>query len=103
MKDLFEAIASLFDQLLFLPYQILTEIESFSWWAANGVSFIFLTVGAIAQRPPLEFSHFQKRDVGESRCLFLRKNHISSRRQIGSNGRQYLGRLPGCRPIEPSR
>ena len=59
MKDLFEAIASLFDQLLFLPYQILTEIESFSWWAANGVSFIFLTVGAIAgvywiiQRPLL--------------------------------------------------
>ncbi|MBH45909.1 MAG: uracil phosphoribosyltransferase [Flavobacteriaceae bacterium] len=48
MKDLFEAIASLFDQLLFLPYQILTEIESFSWWAANGVSFIFLTIGAIA-------------------------------------------------------
>ena len=41
MKDLFEAIASLFDQLLFLPYQILTEIESVSWWAAHGVSFIF--------------------------------------------------------------
>ncbi|MEK9604251.1 MAG: uracil phosphoribosyltransferase [Flavobacteriaceae bacterium] len=48
MKNFFEAIASLFEDLLFMPYQILTQLESFSWWLANGVTFLFLTIGFIA-------------------------------------------------------
>lgn len=48
MKNLFEAIASLFEGLLFLPYQLLTQLEPFSWWLANGMSFVFLAFGAIA-------------------------------------------------------
>ena len=48
MKNLFETIASLFEDQLFLPYQMLTQIESFSWWLANGVSFLFITIGSIA-------------------------------------------------------
>jgi hypothetical protein len=48
MKNLFETIASLFEDLLFLPYQVLTQIESFSWWLANGVSFLFIAIGSIA-------------------------------------------------------
>ena len=48
MKNLFEAIASLFENLLFLPYQLLTQLESFSWWLANGMSFVFIAIGSIA-------------------------------------------------------
>ena len=48
MKNLFEAIASLFEDLLFLPYQLLTQIESSSWWLANGMSFVFLSIGSVA-------------------------------------------------------
>ena len=48
MKNLFETIASLFEDLLFLPYQMLTQIESFSRWLANGVSFLFITIGSIS-------------------------------------------------------
>lgn len=48
MKKDFEAIASLFEDLLFLPYQLLTQLEPFSWWLANGMSFLFLAVGSVA-------------------------------------------------------
>ena len=48
MKNLFETIASLFEDLLFLPYQMLTQIESVSWWLATGVRFLFITIGSIA-------------------------------------------------------
>ena len=48
MKSFFETIASLFEELLFSPFQLLTQVELISWWVANGVSFIFLSVGLIA-------------------------------------------------------
>ncbi len=48
MKNFFEAIASLFQDLLFLPYQLLTQLEPLSWWLANGMSFLFLTIGFVA-------------------------------------------------------
>ena len=48
MKSFFEIIASLFEDLLFSPFQLLTQVELISWWVANGVSFIFLSVGLIA-------------------------------------------------------
>lgn len=48
MKNFFEAIASLFEDLLFLPFQLLTELEPFSWWLANGMSFFFLSIGSVA-------------------------------------------------------
>ncbi len=48
MKNLFEAIASLFEDLMFLPYQLLTQLEPYNWWLANGVSFLFLAIGSIA-------------------------------------------------------
>ena len=48
MKNFFEAIASLFVDLLFLPYQLLAQLEPFSWWFANGMSFLFLTIGSVA-------------------------------------------------------
>ena len=48
MKNFFEAVASLFQDLLFLPYQLLTQLEPSSWWLANGMSFIFLAIGFVA-------------------------------------------------------
>ena len=48
MKDFFEAIAWLFEEILFLPHQTLTKLELDNWWLANGVNFLFLFVGFIA-------------------------------------------------------
>ena len=48
MKSFFETIASLFEELLFSPFQLLSQAELFSWWVANGVSFIFLIIGFFA-------------------------------------------------------
>lgn len=48
MKKIFEATATLFEDIMFLPYQLLTQLEPYSWWLANGVSFFFLTIGFIA-------------------------------------------------------
>lgn len=48
MKDLFEAIAWLFEEILLLPHQTLTEIELDSWWIANGINFLFLLIGSVA-------------------------------------------------------
>ena len=48
MKNFFESIASLFEDLLFLPFQLLSQLEPFSWWLSNGMSFLFLTIGSLA-------------------------------------------------------
>ncbi len=48
MKNLIEAIGGLFEELFFLPFQLLTQLEPYSWWLANGMSFFFLTIGGIA-------------------------------------------------------
>ncbi|MFL2587691.1 MAG: DUF6341 family protein [Flavobacteriaceae bacterium] len=49
MKNFFESIASLFEEVLFFPFKLLTHIELFNWWVSNGISFIFLLVGLIAR------------------------------------------------------
>ena len=48
MKDFFEAIAWLFEEILFLPHQTLSRLELDSWWLANSVNFLFLLVGFAA-------------------------------------------------------
>jgi len=46
MKDFFEGIASLFQDYLFIPFNLLRrEIQPESWLAANGVNFIFVLIG----------------------------------------------------------
>ena len=46
MKDFFEGIASLFQDVLFIPFDLLRrEIQPESWLAANGVNFIFIFIG----------------------------------------------------------
>lgn len=48
MKNFFEAIAKLFEELLLVPYNILTDIELQSWWAANFMSWFFMAIGLAA-------------------------------------------------------
>lgn len=45
MKNFFEGIAWLFEEVLFLPYTLLRQLEETSWTLANSVNWIFLLIG----------------------------------------------------------
>ena len=45
MKEIFEGIAWLFEEVLFIPYDVLRELELSSWFAANIMNWIFMIVG----------------------------------------------------------
>lgn len=46
MKDFFEGIASLFEDYLFIPFNILRkDLQPESWLAANALNFVFLLIG----------------------------------------------------------
>jgi len=45
MKAFFEAIAWLFEEILFLPYDLLRQLENSSWTLANSVNWPFMFVG----------------------------------------------------------
>jgi hypothetical protein len=45
MKAFFEGIAWLFEEILFLPYAFLRQIEESNWTLANSVNWLFLIVG----------------------------------------------------------
>ena len=45
MKNFFEGIAWLFEEILFLPYTLLRELELTNWALANTVNWIFLLAG----------------------------------------------------------
>ena len=45
MKAFFEGIAWLFEEILFLPYDLLRQLENSSWTLANSVNCIFLLIG----------------------------------------------------------
>ncbi len=48
MKDFFEGIASLFQDYLFIPFNILRrDLQPESWLAANGLNFVFLLIGVV--------------------------------------------------------
>ncbi len=48
MKDFFEGIAWLFEEVLFIPLDALRELELNSWWAANAINFVFILIGLAA-------------------------------------------------------
>jgi len=45
-KGFWEGIASIFEDVLFLPYDALRNLELDNWWLANLFSWIFLLIGA---------------------------------------------------------
>ena len=48
MKNFFEAIAYLFEEILFVPLNWLRSLELDNWWLANSFSWLFLSVGFVA-------------------------------------------------------
>ena len=48
MKAFFEAIAYLFQEILFIPLNLLRELELTSWFLANGINWVFLGIGFAA-------------------------------------------------------
>ena len=45
MKNFFEGIAWLFEEILFLHYTFLRQLEQTNWTLANSVNWIFFIVG----------------------------------------------------------
>lgn len=48
MKDLFEGIAWLFEEILFLPFDWLRDLQLDSWFLANILNWIFIIVAFAA-------------------------------------------------------
>ncbi len=48
MKEIFEGIAWLFEEILFYPFDKIREFELSSWWGANTLNFVFILVGFAA-------------------------------------------------------
>ena len=48
MKNFFEGIAYLFEEVLFVPFNLLRQLELNNWWIANTITWTFLFVGACA-------------------------------------------------------
>ena len=44
MKEFFTAIQDLFETVLFVPFNMLREIELENWWFANIVTWVFLAI-----------------------------------------------------------
>jgi hypothetical protein len=48
MKSLFEGIAYLFEELLFVPFEVLRKMETDNWTLANSINWIFMIICAAA-------------------------------------------------------
>ena len=48
MKEFFEGIESLFEEALFLPLDMLRELQESSWFAANGLNWLFMLIAFVA-------------------------------------------------------
>jgi len=48
MKDFFNAIADLFVNVLFAPFDALRALELENWWSANFISWIFIVICIVA-------------------------------------------------------
>ena len=44
MKEFFTAIQELFETVLFVPFNLLREIELDNWWIANIITWFFLAI-----------------------------------------------------------
>ncbi len=45
MKAVFEAIAYLFEEVLFIPLNMLRDLGASNWFAANALNWFFLMIG----------------------------------------------------------
>ena len=47
-KEVFEAIQSFTEDVLFMPYNALRTIELDNWWMANVMSWLLMVIGFVA-------------------------------------------------------
>ena len=47
-KNLFEGIQFIFEELLFIPFELFRDTQLWNWWIANGINFTFAIIGFIA-------------------------------------------------------
>ncbi len=45
MKEIFEGIAWLFEEILFIPFNVLRELQLTSWFAANIINWVLFVIG----------------------------------------------------------
>ena len=63
MKDFLELIQSLFEDVLFLPFDALRELELESWFAANALNWVFMLVAFAAMIYwMLQLKHYNDND-----------------------------------------
>lgn len=48
LRGFFEGVQDFAEEVLFLPFNKLAEIELSNWWAANGLNWIFMLICAAA-------------------------------------------------------
>ncbi len=48
MKEVFEAIAWFFEDVLFVPFDALRELEDENWWLANAITWISIIILCVA-------------------------------------------------------
>ena len=48
MKNFFEGIAWIFEEVFFLPFTTLRELENTSWTLASSINWMFLIIGSFA-------------------------------------------------------
>lgn len=48
MKDFFEGIAALFQDVLLLPLDALRDLQETSWTAANALNWVFMLIAFVA-------------------------------------------------------
>ncbi|ARN78375.1 uracil phosphoribosyltransferase [Nonlabens spongiae] len=48
MKEVFEAIAWFHEEVLFVPFDALRELENDNWWLANTITWISIIILCVA-------------------------------------------------------
>lgn len=48
MKEVFEAIAEFHEEVLFVPFDALRELENDNWWLANAITWISIIILCVA-------------------------------------------------------
>mgnify|MGYP000312462131 CR=1 FL=1 len=48
MKEIFEAIAEFHEEVLFVPFDALRELENDNWWLANAITWISIIILCVA-------------------------------------------------------
>lgn len=48
MKEVFEGIAYFFEEILFVPFEALRELELENWWLANAITWVAILILCVA-------------------------------------------------------